>query len=300
MTKPRVWSLLDIMRHFDLWRLCNSMDFLHGWEAIAEENSKRLGADSPMTDDGLAMVRDIVQQLKTCCQRIELKATIARIETVLFMELHAHGTPTWGKLASELLVLRQTIIPELLDHEFAVVQQSKTIHLRELFGNPRGRTPLLREGNALVWAAIVKRFPSTKYDCEEAVFCYVLERNTACVFHSMRIAEIGLRALARKMRVTLKGRKKLEWANWLEVLKEMKKKTDAMGEMKAGPAKDELLEFYNGAIAGFYGFKDEFRNQVMHVRETYDEFASAKALNHVRDFMGKLAEKIDEKGKVAK
>jgi hypothetical protein len=47
----------------------------------------------------------------------------------------------------------------------------------------------------------------------------------------------------------------------------------------------------------FMGFKDEFRNQVMHVRRSYDEYEAGSALTRVRDFMAKLASKIDEKGK---
>jgi hypothetical protein len=81
----------------------------------------------------------------------------------------------------------------------------------------------------------------------------------------------------------------------------MRDKTDlVLRTAKAGPGKDEVLEFYNGAIGQFYGFKDEFRNQVMHVRQTYDEFEAERALTRVRDFMDKLAGKIDQNGRRVK
>jgi hypothetical protein len=100
------------------------------------------------------------------------------------------------------------------------------------------------------------------------------------------------------MKVKLPRNKRLEWGQWQELLKEMRDKTDCIFRTaKAGPAKDELLEFYNGAIGQFYGFKDEFRNQVMHVRKTYDEFEAARALTCVRDFMDKLAGRIDQNGR---
>jgi hypothetical protein len=103
------------------------------------------------------------------------------------------------------------------------------------------------------------------------------------------------------MKVKLVKNKRLEWAQWQEILREMSTKTDTIAKtMKAGPAKDELLEFYNGAIGQFYGFKDEFRNQVMHVRKTYDEFEAASAVTRVRDFMGKLSRRINEKGAMVK
>ncbi len=117
----------------------------------------------------------------------------------------------------------------------------------------------------------------------------------------MRVAEIGMRALARRMRVKLPKGKRLEWGEWHMILKEMSKKTDVIGQTaRAGPSKDKILEFYSGAIGQFNGFKDEFRNQVMHVRKTYDEFDAEKSLTRVRDFMQKLAARIDEKGRTVR
>jgi hypothetical protein len=93
----------------------------------------------------------------------------------------------------------------------------------------------------------------------------------------------------------------LEWGEWQAILKEMSIHTDKLGaSLKAGPAKDEILEFYSGAIGQFSGFKDEFRNQVMHVRKGYDEFDAERALTGVRNFMHKLARKIDESGRKIK
>jgi hypothetical protein len=208
----------------------------------------------------------------------------------------AYGEPEWGKLKDEIHVLWETMAPELADRRFAFVLSRNNHYLDDLIGAPvRGA----KIGTSIVWTRIWKSFPSAKYECEEAVYCCVLERNTACVFHSMRIAEIGLRALARCMKVKLPKKKRLEWAQWQEVLKEMRDKTDAiLRTTKAGPVKDETLEFYNGAIGQFYGFKDEFRNQVMHLRKTYDEFEAASALTRVRDFMDKLAVRIDERGRI--
>ena len=91
------------------------------------------------------------------------------------------------------------------------------------------------------------------------MYCYVLERNTACVFHSMRVAEVGLRAFARRVKVQMPKGKKIEWAQWQEVLREIRKKIDLMGQSaKPGPVKDDLMDFYNGAYGQFMGFKDEF------------------------------------------
>ena len=76
------------------------------------------------------------------------------------------------------------------------------------------------------------------------------------------------------------------------------KTKDIAQKMKAGPAKDGLLEFYRGSLGQFYAFKDEYRNHVMHARsEPYDEFEAASVLTHLKDFMNKLAARINEKGR---
>ncbi|HST51346.1 MAG TPA: hypothetical protein VLJ61_04985 [Pyrinomonadaceae bacterium] len=41
---------------------------------------------------------------------------------------------------------------------------------------------------------VADRFPSASYDIAEASKCFALERNTACVMHLMRAAEVGLKA----------------------------------------------------------------------------------------------------------
>jgi hypothetical protein len=68
-----------------------------------------------------------------------------------------------------------------------------------------------------------------------------------------------------------------------------------IGGKKAGSAKDSALEFYSGARADVNGFKDEYRNLVMHVRASYDERQALRALATVHGFMERLAAKIDHK-----
>jgi len=43
------------------------------------------------------------------------------------------------------------------------------------------------------------------------------------------------------------------------------------------------------------GFKDEYRNLVMHVRARYDQHQSLRAMTNVNAFMERLAAKIDHK-----
>jgi len=157
------------------------------------------------------------------------------------------------------------------------------------------------------WVARLANFPSAKEDIHAAVDCYALQQNTASVFHSMRIAELGLRAFAWSQGIKGIGKKTkpkpIEWANWLDIIKELEAIQLKLRNMPAGPKKDTETAFFSGALADMNAFKDEFRNMgnmVMHVRVSYDEFQSARALNRVREFMNRLSDRMDENGKKVK
>ena len=146
------------------------------------------------------------------------------------------------------------------------------------------------------WDGINTAFPDVKVDAFCATDCYALGHATASVFHSMRVAEIGLRALARERRISLPKSKPIEWGTWQEIIKALDDEIRTIGQTwKAGRRKDTALEFYSGARADLNGFKDEFRNLVMHVRVQYDEFQALRALTRVQEFMSRLSRKLDYK-----
>jgi hypothetical protein len=280
------------MRLFNFHNFAYSIEELTKFKWLAERHDK----DDEIDKGIVGELHDLVQRLAAGTKHLQLKASNRRARQELHFALSAYGNPTWGGVRQELQVFWEILEPEMRDHRLVSIGADKGESLSDLIGDPPDASD--RKDADPVWAHIWRRFPSAQYECEEAVYCYVLERNTASIFHSMRVAEIGLRALARRMRVKLPKGKKLEWAEWQMLIKEITKKTETIGQsLKAGPHKDEILEFYNGAIGQFTGFKDEFRNQVMHVRKTYDEFDAEKSLNRVRDFMDKLSDKIDEKGR---
>jgi hypothetical protein len=88
----------------------------------------------------------------------------------------------------------------------------------------------------------------------------------------------------------------LEWADWQTILEQTESKAKSSTDgMARGPKKDAMQAFYSGAIAQVRGFKDTYRNVLMHVRRSYDERDALRAINQVRDFMNGLSAKLDEK-----
>jgi hypothetical protein len=188
---------------------------------------------------------------------------------------------SWSELNTRSRALRDSIETELRSYLYYQYPKAKGDKLRTW-----------RED----WKAPLAAFPTTANEIFCAIDCYALGHDTASVFHSMRVAEHGLRALARERRVKLPKNKPIEWATWQDIIKALDDEIKVIGGKKAGPAKDAALEFYSGARADLNGFKDEYRNLVMHVRAFYDEHQSLRALTKIYAFMERLAAKMDHKG----
>jgi hypothetical protein len=61
-----------------------------------------------------------------------------------------------------------------------------------------------------------------------------------------------------------------------------------------GPEKQELQEFYFPLLSDIRGFKDAFRNHVMHTRKTYTQEAANDVLEQVKRFLTLLAAGVKE------
>jgi hypothetical protein len=141
------------------------------------------------------------------------------------------------------------------------------------------------------------KFPDATKEIKEAGTCYSLGRHTACVFHLMRVAEHGVRALTVAAGVSQSGLKvPVEYACWDDLVNRV---TAAVKAVPVGtwsaPAKSNFRAFYHGSLSDFTAFKDECRNLLMHTRSgLYNEHEAANWMTRVRGFMERLATKVSE------
>lgn len=262
------WSLHSFSAAIQLLRqeLLEAVRAEHGMRAYLPEDYDRLIAN--------------LQAIERACANLSLQSADHRLGR-LFTDLRTR-TPSPAYLAHELPVLLEAIEDDVRTEYFFHYRRDKALLFPRIVSD---------------WAQTLRRFPSTAPEIEEGVDCYALEHNTACVFHMMRIAEQGLRALSRERQVSF-ARKPLEWATWQEMLDQIESSGRAAARaLPAGIQRDAALAFYSGATGQIHGFKDTFRNVVMHVRRSYDELDALKAINQVRDFMNGLSAKIGEKTK---
>ncbi len=157
---------------------------------------------------------------------------------------------------------------------------------------PDNRLKYFDSPRVIFGESVVSKFPSAEYDIEEAGKCYAVGRETAAVFHLMRVMEVGLRSLA----LTLKDERLDPKRNpsWESILK----KCD---EELAKPLKDRSVEwradeaFYSTATANLRAVKDAWRNPTMHVERTYNEDTALEVWNAVQAFMRHLSIKLNSR-----
>jgi hypothetical protein len=145
--------------------------------------------------------------------------------------------------------------------------------------------------SALFGDLVGENFSSANFDIKEAGNCYAAGRDTACVFHLMRVLEIGLRALGKVFGVSL------EHVNWAPALDQIESKIREMHKepaWKALPDCKEQQEFYAQAASHFGVLKDAWRNYTVHVRGKYTPEEAELILRSTRGFMQKLAGRLKE------
>jgi len=287
--KPgRLWSLLEMTNNFFFEHvrqlLCElernisvskkNMEFL----ATLNTNDKHIAESHPKQ---LEAKQQSIESITFCIDKSHLHFSSLKCQHIddatRCLMYWVKDPSQWSELNTRARALRDVITTELKQYLYYQYPRQKGDTLRS-FSNE--------------WKAIIIAFPEVAQDAFDATDCYALGQNIASVFHSMRVAEYGLRALAKERNVKLPKDKLLDWATWQEIIKGLDDAIRIIGSKPAGPAKDGELVFYSGARADLNGFKDEYRNLVMHVRATYDEYQALRALMKVHAFMERLTTKM--------
>ena len=140
-------------------------------------------------------------------------------------------------------------------------------------------------------SAVGNAFPSAMEDIAESGVCLALERGSACVFHLMRVLEIGLTMLGAEFGVSLAR------TNWAPAIEEIERKIRDMHKdptRKSFPDCKQQQEFYAQAASHFGILKDAWRNYTMHARGFYTEEQAERIFENTKGLMQKLAEKLHE------
>jgi hypothetical protein len=135
---------------------------------------------------------------------------------------------------------------------------------------------------------VYELFPEAEQDIRNAGTSIAVGLHDAAVFYLMRVAELGLRRLARRLHVRLTSKGKacpIEDATWDQLAKACKAKIEKAHQKPAGPSRRKQLALYSDAADHCLFMKDIWRNYNSHTQKAYKRFEAMGCFERVRDFM---------------
>jgi hypothetical protein len=224
----------------------------------------------------LKLVVEHLKAMEEPCSQLPLSVSFREQMKRLVARVEAAAAEEYSALEAQIIValvqeLRKNLIHELSVHLFLAVPQEKKWLSEQWFG-----------------AATIDRFPAIKRDVRDACQCGALAQATAQVFHSMRIVEHGLRALALYVKVPAEN---LTRENWHSIIRAIEDRIRELREDKATRDSTDV-QFLSEAATEFRNFKDAWRNHVSHSRTSYDEQEGRYVLDGVKRFMALLAARL--------
>lgn len=130
------------------------------------------------------------------------------------------------------------------------------------------------------WGDVIGGLPEAAEDIRAATDLWALGHYTASVFHTMRVLENGLCALATELGVNHASQ---NWQNIIEQIESAIKREQRT--LPRGEPRNIRLQFLSEAAKEFMYFKDGWRNYVSHNKRAYTEAEARSVLEHGRQFM---------------
>lgn len=270
---PQIVRLWDMIT-FHLQPICSQFCLLQYYRDWLEEfiNKHPDNKDMPVGNDNVVnftkaiSIQKYLENLGLIASPKLINQILKRLPEMSFVRVH-----------ESIINIQQMIINEIKDVLLLFIPKNKSIWLE-------------KENN--INSQLIKSFPSAKDDYNEAVLCYVYGQHTAAVFHSMRILEYGLKALAKDLKL------KFYRQNWGKIIQKIKDEINneikTLSNQPKDPSRTERLKFLSNAAQEFTYFKDGWRNYVMHGDDKYDESQALSVFNHVKAFMVHLSKCLSE------
>jgi hypothetical protein len=264
----RLWSLYEMLSPyaFAFLRLGQDLSEFETTLAFTDQADPN-DPSRELTSDERAHAIDLASRIIYACTDLDMPVSLGLVEDM------GVNLP---KTRRELTLIMKAIHRELNNKKFLFIPSEKAKYY-----------------DILLQPSIAKVFPTAAKELVSAGNCFACSLYTACVFHSMRAAEIGMRALGKKLDVSFPD-KPLELAEWQNILDQCESKIGDMKNLRPKMHKDEELHFYSQAAVQFRYFKDAWRVRVAHARETYEERPALSVFNHTREFFETLSIRLKE------
>jgi len=172
------------------------------------------------------------------------------------------------------------ILHDVNDLRGRLIDQIDNIYLVSL---SKAERDIFDPAEPLFGPEVTSKFPTALFDIDEGAKCLATGRYTACCFHLMRVMEIGVQKLGKKLKVKIDPRRE----TWHQILLHANKSIDSLpaksASQKARKAKMATCSAHLNNV------RIAWRNEVMHPKATYTEEEAKDIFGHVKTFMRDLS-----------
>lgn len=233
--------------------------------------------DEPLIGKRLDDLKTFFSNLKEECDLVNLKiSSSVLVKTIHRLSPQVRGLDT-KTTRGILITLMDTINEEFKSPLFLCILPHHVVYY---------------EWNNTFSEQLTTAFPEASRNLFHAGNCFCLEEYTACVYHSMRATEIGLRAMALYLKIPLTY--PLELAEWGKLIQGIDDEITKMQKLPKTIEKDEEIIFCSHAVGLFRNWKNAYRNPSAHARAYYEEIEAKSIMERTREFLEHLGTKLSE------
>jgi len=247
------------METYNIIELAHAIDQLNWIECYGKRHSDKGERDDVVSETTRQEVISIIDNCSQQCLDTNLHDTFERINVDCRHHLET-GKMTIHELEGHAIEIRHCMKRELFHRTFVLIPEDRASQVNKM--RPR-------------WNELFGKFDKITPDVEAALDCFAFGKDTAAVFHFMRIVEWGLRAFCihlgfRNIRSKIKASGKvqltpIEYTTWEIVLNQLQSKVDKkIIKLRRGSAKQKSQELYYPLLEEVKAFKEAWRNHVMH------------------------------------
>jgi hypothetical protein len=145
---------------------------------------------------------------------------------------------------------------------------------------------------------VLERFPEISDDVFDAAQCFIHYSSTACVFHLMRIVEVGVLKVARL--ADIQDPK----PSWGAILSKLERLTQRTQYQDLPPSIQPHIGLIRKLLPKLHAIQHAWRNKVSHVEnkliptDAINEEVATEVMSAVQAFMRMLASELPEDGPV--
>jgi hypothetical protein len=292
----QLWSLLSIMKIFPSNAFATILSDLEKLHRECEDAKKAKASGSlegallALSETREQTVLEVLEMAERLCKVSGFENGKAKLFQInRHYKHHPEDTKDLSSLSADLRNAKDMLMSDFWQWQFIQIKPEFATYTNN---------------DALFGEEVHRAFPSATFDIREAGNCIAVDCATAAVFHLMRAVEWGLRAFCKHLGLIRIRRSKkpgkvkyvpMEYSEWEKILEDVREKVDTkINKMSRGKSKQQAQEFYYPLLQDLRGFRDAWRNHVMHTRREYSLADALAVMEHVKRFMRSLAEKVSE------